>query len=518
MFRLISLLAAAIVCAVASPAWSHARMTGSEPAAEAMLHTVPQTVLLHFNEPVSPLALRWFGPDGKGREVAAEGAGTTLTVTVPEDTVDGTQILSWRVVSADGHPIAGSLVFSIGHGTAAPALPDPVAGAGATAAAGRYLLTLALAFGVGGAVFASCIDRAGRAPAWSRHLAFALCAALPVLALLAAGLIGRDLAGVPGLLDPGAWSAGLRGPFAPTAALTAAAGLSGAFSLRSPGRIPALLALALGAASFAASGHAARAHPVWLMTPAMVLHGAGLIFWLGALPGLAGAAAGDRHGLAPLLQQFSRVAVPLVALLLLSGICLAAVQLGQPAALFDTAYGRLLCVKLLLVAGMLVLAAVNRLAVTPRIAAGGKPAALLRTSLAEILLGLAVLGLASGFRLTPPPRTLVAEAPAGQQVHLHGAGVMAIVALHPGRAGPNQLEIDLTGPTGAPLGPREVTVALSLPDAGLEPITLTATGIDGLWHAGPVHLPVAGGWTMEVGVLIDDFTKAILSETVEIAP
>lgn len=92
-----------------------------------------------------------------------------------------------------------------------------------------------------------------------------------------------------------------------------------------------------------------------------------------------------------------------------SGAVLAWLQSRSLAALVASDYGRLLAVKLVFVAGLLALALRNRLVLTPRVTRGD-PAAVLalgRVVRAEILLGLVVLALASGFRLTPPPRALV---------------------------------------------------------------------------------------------------------------
>ena len=72
----------------------------------------------------------------------------------------GTQVLSYRVVSQDGHPVAGSLVFSIGAvtGAAAPAgaksISIVIAGLIWLARIGVYL---GLFVGVGGVFFAAWI-------------------------------------------------------------------------------------------------------------------------------------------------------------------------------------------------------------------------------------------------------------------------------------------------------------------------------------------------------------------------
>ena len=97
------------------------------------------------------------------------------------------------------------------------------------------------------------------------------------------------------------------------------------------------------------------------------LHLAGIGFWLAALLPLRRmciAPAGD-GALALLAAEFGRLALVLVAMLVTAGLCYAALLLGSVTALFDTAYGQVLLVKIGLVSGMLVLAAVNRFRLVP---------------------------------------------------------------------------------------------------------------------------------------------------------
>jgi copper transport protein len=54
---------------------------------------------------------------------------------------------------------------------------------------------------------------------------------------------------------------------------------------------------------------------------------------------------------------------------------------------------------------------------------------------------------------------------------------------------------------------------------GLEPIELDATlGPDGLWHAGPVHLPPGGKFDVVVDILITDFRKALVGGELDLQP
>ena len=116
-------------------------------------------------------------------------------------------------------------------------------------------------------------------------------------------------------------------------------------------------------------------------------------FWFGALQALRAL----RRRLAPpalasLLQRFSACAVWLVPLLGLAGLALAVTLLPDMAAL-QSPYGRLLCLKAVLFAALLGLAAFNRARLVPALLRGqpGASAALGRTLAAEVLLITAVL-------------------------------------------------------------------------------------------------------------------------------
>lgn len=111
------------------------------------------------------------------------------------------------------------------------------------------------------------------------------------------------------------------------------------------------------------------------MRPAMLLHATGVAFWLGALMPLAVLLRRKKGASLLVVQRFSRFAVAVVVILVLTGLALAAVQLESPSALFETKYGIILLIKLLLVAALLGLAALNRFRFTPALAHGSKSCA-----------------------------------------------------------------------------------------------------------------------------------------------
>jgi copper transport protein len=500
--------------ALPQAALAHAQFLGASPAQDAVVPRAPQAVTLDFSEPVSPAALRWVAPDGSTSEAAplAEAEPGRVSVAPPPAAGgEGTWLLSWRVVSLDGHPVTGTLQFSIGAPSPVaplPALVLPPAQA-LWAVAARYLLSVLLVAGAGGAVFAGFVaPLEGRV---RRLVRVSLWLVAPAAAL-ALGTLGLDLAGRgPGaLLTAEPWRLGAGTALGRTAALALAAAAAGLLALR-PGRgavLAAAAAWALAALSFTVSGHSAVAEPALLALSMIAVHAAALVFWLGALLPLAAQARAP--GGAAVLARFSAIGVPMVVLLLGSGVLLTFVH-GAPGgfeALASSGYGMLLLAKLGAVAGLLTLALHNRLSLTPALRAGrpGAAAALRGSIRAEVILALAILLFASAFRLSPPPAP--EGAPQVLTVELAAQDLAGQLHLSPGRAGQNELRLDL-----GQAAPLEVTVQLRMPEEGIDTGQLTAEqGEDGSWRAGPVSLPLAGDWTAVVTVLVSDFEAVRLTE------
>ena len=171
--------------------------------------------------------------------------------------------------------------------------------------------------------------------------------------------------------------------------------------------------------ALATTGHAATASPRWLTAPAVFVHGIALAFWVGSLAPLALAMRGPRQAAIEVLKRFSWVIPFAVAALLASGLLLAVVQLERPDALWTTSYGRVLAIKLMLIALLLAIALWNRLSLTPQVGEGRDKSRRLmrRTIIAELVLVVGILGVVGLWRFTPPPRALLAAQPLFTHVH-----------------------------------------------------------------------------------------------------
>lgn len=504
-----------------SAAHAHATLLAAEPADGAVLPRAPAQLRLTFDEPVSPLALRLVGAGGETTVLTAVSQqGASLEITPPR-IGEGTHALSWRVVSADGHPVGGTVVFSVGAPTERPAL---TARSDAQVARALWLaklaLYLAMMVGVGGAVFRAWFARG--APAATGPIMAALIAGL-LAGPLTLGLQGLDALELPlsGLAARAAWEAGFATAYGATALVAAVALFASVFSVAAHAAVIAkLLSLAglLGCgAALALSGHASVADPQWVTRPAVFIHAVTAAFWTGALlPLAASLRAGD---VAP-LQRFTGTIPLAVALLAAAGLALALVQVDRAASLWTTAYGRVLCAKLVAVAVLLALAALNRTVLTGR-AVSGEPRACrqLRGSIAaELVLVAIILGLVAAWRFTPPPRALALARAVPALVHIHTDRMMADLKLTPGRAGPVTATIVVMRGDFTPLVPKEVTLILSQAAAGIEPIRRVAVLRDEVWQVDGLTLPASGRWQVRVDALVSDFEKVMLEDAVEIAP
>jgi putative copper resistance protein D len=103
------------------------------------------------------------------------------------------------------------------------------------------------------------------------------------------------------------------------------------------------------------------------------------------------------------LRNFSHAGYAAVALIALTGAINTSLLVGSLDAMFDTPYGRLLAIKILLFLAMVVVAMINRLRLAPRIFDdSGSLRALGRTVALEQSLGLAVLAIVSVLGTWPP--------------------------------------------------------------------------------------------------------------------
>lgn len=518
--RLLAALATLlIVFGYTTGALAHAALISVEPASGSILASAPKAVELRFNETVTPGAIQLIDGAGRARDDArVTTSGESISVAMPPDLPQGTAVVSYRVISQDGHPLAGSVIFSVGAPTATQALANADGRLNALIWLSRIGLYLGLFVGVGGVFF-------GRWIAWSMTGMSVPRAALiigPPSAVVSLGVLGLDLLGLPpaALETAAPWTIAFATSAGPALLIAIVAML---LALTALGRVRyarALAAIAFAGVglSLALTGHAVTASPEVLTRPAVFVHGLAVAFWIGALAPLTALVSKPTPAVLPLLSRFSRIAMPVVAALALTGLTLAVIQLEKPSALVETSYGLILSVKLALVLFLLALAALNRFRLTPAISKGhGTASALKRSILLECAAALGIFAVVAGWRFTPPPRTIVPETPLA--IHIHTDKAMFQVLVSPGKAGTDDFVLQLMTGEATPLKAKEATLTLSLPERGIEPMERDAElGPDGYWHVRKVELPFAGRWHVRIDALVTDFEKITLEDELEVAP
>lgn len=107
---------------------AHSELLSSTPSDGEALTSAPTTVTLQFNEAVSPAGLQLVaqGPQGPVALGTPLIEGASVQVPWPADAPGGNYRFAYRVVSADGHPIDGSIGFSYPEVAAASASPTAV--------------------------------------------------------------------------------------------------------------------------------------------------------------------------------------------------------------------------------------------------------------------------------------------------------------------------------------------------------------------------------------------------------
>ncbi|MBS4751527.1 copper resistance protein CopC [Nocardioides sp. zg-ZUI104] len=532
-------MALLVLLGTAGPASAHASLVSSDPADGAILPAAPEEVTFTFDEPVRlvPGGLLVFDAAGTQLTVSATTRGVRLTAGLPQSLAEGSYVVTWRVVSADGHPIAGSLTFHVGSPSATLAEPDlgdaESGGVSRSQALVHGVNYIALLLAGGLLVFLGWTLRGVRLDPRRRTLlvrlllgAAGVATASAALAVPLSGAYQRG-AGLAGVLETASLDPGLVGDDLTVLVLQAAGMAAAAWAvLRGRGAFGGVglttgLLAALAVWSPALVGHPRAYEPAALLVLTDALHLSAAAVWLGGLVGLAlclPALAGRPREAAAVLTRFGSLAAVLLAVLALSGLLLGWRILGSLPLLLEQAYGRLLLVKVALVLLVVIAAAWNRYRLVPRVAGDvghdhqRRAAGLVRrTVVAESALLLAVLGV-TGFLTTEPPAGSV-PATAGTADTGVASGAtsddLRVLAVLDAREGlQRRLIVQVQDATGEPVDAYDApALTLRSGDVDLGRVPLTATGAG--TYTADVVFPRGGTWTAQVAVRTDEFTSPV---------
>lgn len=153
--------------------------------------------------------------------------------------------------------------------------------------------------------------------------------------------------------------------------------------------------------SFAQIGHVPELETTGVRL-LLLLHLLGIAFWIGVLGPLRALSRRPEHiaSAATLGHRFGQAASVIVPVLILAGLLMAWLLLGDLWALVTTGYGQTLLIKLVLVGAVLTLAAANKLRFVPAMQAGDDKAALHLARSIEIETSVILVVLAATATLT----------------------------------------------------------------------------------------------------------------------
>ena len=550
------LLVLFVVLLSAGPALAHADLVSSEFQGTTARAGVPQELLFRFSADLEPAFSRAQILDAQGRVVdpgpgEVDAAEPRMLRIAVGQLPDGSYTAALRVRAGDGHFTEFSVPFAIGStgseviglpplGTGDPALQSPPA----VETVIRWVELIGAALSVGGVFFGILVWR----PAWQAgrkmrarsgsgdadgdaddavtRLLRRLVLVGALVVLVAASLLLLNQAAVA---QKTSWFGALGGPLGK--ALGAHTGrvwmARSAFAL-----LLALVALALPApppggtvwwgaaalsagmlATFSLGGHAVEVSGQAELTALLDwVHGLAAMVWLGGLVALALALGVVRRPpearslVAPMATRFSSVALVCVAYLGVSGLYGYSRQVAGVRPLIDTAYGRVLILKLCLFGVLVLFGALNRFYLLPRLVDPADTVAdhairrFGRSLRLETAVGALVLLTVGALTSLGPAAGAYAAQQRMGPAQAAGVGKVGLVLrLAPGQIGDNFLAVDVADHrAGAELVPGKVTVRLAgSPDETTLPPSLRKGGLERYATEG-YPLPRAGALSFDV--------------------
>ncbi len=518
---------ALLVLGFASVASAHAVLQTATPAHGTVLQTSPDRMELQFNEAIDPRISTVVLMRDTTRIPLQPGSGEGRKVIYKVPALEnGLYIVDWRVISAiDGHLTRGSFVFGVGSVTV------PIGAATSTAA-----------------------------PAWSDVVARWL--GLVGVLLLTGGIVAFLWLPVPdvvrnelrlrlyGVATMATVMLVVSGVYRLASDATAIAGTTSLFGALGEPMLRVLsvshtghdlIFRLVGAAFLLAQLKPGRPVErdgllailgVLLMGPVLTTHGltagaagslislahiASASVWVGGLAFFGGLYLPLVHRVAPdvvrpAAVRFSRLGLVAVIVLGATGLAQAYLYLGSPAALTGPVYGRTLLVKLIILAPLLLLAAVNRWRVVPRLAGASRMwSPLLLIVRLETALAMTVVLVAAAVAISQPAKGAgsAQSAPVDQgteEAKLVMGGTIGdlnvTIALAPAKQGANNVKLTATTGSDKTPVPGEVRFILKLASlaSDLPPQVTRLDGQDGNATGQGPFIGAPDWWDIEVTV------------------
>ena len=529
--------------AAAPSAFAHATLQQSTPENNSIVRTSPDVVQLQFSEAVETAfgSIRVY--DCVGERVDSGNVDrpseSSVAVNLDRGLPAGTYTVTWRVISADAHPVAGAFVFHVKAASKSgeceqvfgkESTPGSVDALFKFVRALDFALTLLV---VGGAAAIALVLRSA-APelrAMLYRILAGLAVGLVVACILCIVLQGA-VAGGFGLSEAFRWDTvdsvlqtrfgeaflwqlGLAAVIAPGAFLASRSRNS---TLGLLVLVPAVLLLP----TLSAAGHARTSGTLALI--ADVVHIAAASMWVGGLAFtvlallLAGA---DRWPLASrAVPVFSILAVGSVVVLIIAGTVRGYEEVKAFHGLWDTTYGKLLLFKIGLVLPLLALGAYNNRFAVPRlkrqIASALEQRRFLRAAGVELAIMAAIVGV-TAVLVTEPPAKASVKAPKFVNAFVPIGNLEVNYTIDPAKTGSNVIHLYYFKPTGEPANVDDTRLSATLSSAGVGPIRIPLQKIVPSHYTTPAAVfPQPGDWQLLIEARRGEFEALTQTVTVPI--
>jgi copper transport protein len=573
--RLVIAVAAAMVAlaGLAAPALAHAVLEFTQPTDGAILAGGPTRVVMGFDEAVElPLgSVAVYDSSGhrvdQGLAYHPSGRASEVATNLPGHLRSGGYVVTWRVISADSHPVHGAFTFQVGPGGSAATTQKEAASLlnaqrGARSVGVLFGIDRAVGYGsvalvVGAGLLLAVAWPDGREELAVRRLlwgSFAVAVLTTAGALLLQGPYGAALP-LSAAVKPTVVSSVLATRFghlylARAVALIVLVGplLWILTRRRPPSDVPSWWAPTAVVAAIGVlvtpglADHAATGQLVPLSVTFDLVHLAAVSVWVGGLALLTILGLRARNGqrvAAEVLPRFSQWALGAVLAIAISGGFAAWREIGSLDNVTTTTYGRLVLAKTVLFTTVVLVATTSRrlthhslaipflsrrsppaqpvvpvradlslgpgaaAATTRRHGGPGRRRQRLRQAMGAELTLAAAALSLAAILVNVQPARQAANQPFSTEVHA-GANVLVDLVLDHTRAGPNTLHFYTLSPAGTRLPVPEVDATVSRAQNGINNLPVN------LQLAGPGHfistgldLPIPGAWTLRLTVRTD---------------
>lgn len=518
---------------------AHAQLEQTSPVASSVVPNSPSEIVLQFSERIETKLgkIELFDRNSRRVDVGAlqykNNDKSIVAVNVP-NLDPGPFVVVWNVTSSDGHNLNGAFSFEVGNqssGEAAQLLETVVTTINNDSPLSPYINVLRYFSLVSMVLMIGLVILVGGGELLrEKRLLSLLSTALAVLFISTFGKLllqgpyairgsWGDIGDIDVLRDVLDTRVGLALVFRLFLLIVATVlllGISRGWN-QSPLWPNVAVFTAIGIVlTFGLTGHPSAASPAGLAVVVDAIHLWFLAMWIGGTLVLAAAwktliradaLVRDVH----VVQRFSRYATFAMPITAISGIISAVLIKGGVSDIFENRYGRILLIKIIVVAIIVVIGVSARRVLRRRGASGIR-----RAVLFEATLGLIVFGLSVGLIVTPPDG-IDMSATSVHSATLVQDDVVVDITVSPIRVGPAEIHVILSPPRGSLDPMKSVDVVFTSQADTTKVVVIDMIEVGPNHWSGFVEIPSGGLWDVVTDVVRDDGTPLQYSTVIDVA-